>query len=550
MLRFRAIALPLIRDLVSQMRFAPREALLRLIERAEAVADEIDPEAEYPRDWVIFRITGYRPEDSLTLNVPGRVLRADLGAAIDRWCEAAAITIDDVRGWLTPNELAAKWSVSGKTIARLRGEGLTARRVLGLRGRWITMIDPDRAEAFRTRNAERIRDASVFTRLTERERASVVRRAQRYRGRFGCSLNQAAARIATRFGRSHEAIRQILQRHEASRATFGERGPLTDAHAARILRALAWGIDPDRLAERYGRDARAIRLAALNERARRLKAMVPTATVWEGSGSIPASAWRSRWVTEDLGAPGPRSLGRLVSLARSTPPIQAESERIRTMVRRALVSRSMEATASLPSSGIRAFSVEAIEVDLIWASRVKAELIRSMLGVLIRTIETATGVPIERLRVPACVALVQAGLGALSETVDGFEPGKGGRLAGSAAVPLNRALQATLKRIGSEAVMPAGRALVPFDLASIEDFTRRVDPWQRWLEPPPWLMRAVRANGRAEEAIIVAERFGIGGPPQPLGAMAASRGMPLPVLARRLRAAMQALAQRGAATSS
>ena len=53
---------PAIQNLYEQLRFAPPKALKRDIERAETLAGEIDRATTYPEDWIVFRLTGYRPE--------------------------------------------------------------------------------------------------------------------------------------------------------------------------------------------------------------------------------------------------------------------------------------------------------------------------------------------------------------------------------------------------------------------------------------------------------------------------------------------------------
>jgi RNA polymerase primary sigma factor len=545
----RAVRLPLIQDLLSQMRFAPREALVRLIERCEALTAELDAEAAYPRDWVLFRITGYRPEGHATANVAGHALLADLSATIEHWCQHAGLTAADAEGWLAPMGLAKRWGVSTKTIARLRREGLLARRVMNPSGRWTIVIDPARAEAFRARHEARVDGARGFTRLSARERASILRRAARYQRRFGCSLNQAASRLASRFGRAHETIRQILIGHDrrASRPMFGQPGPIDDRLAARLARASRWGVGPGELAQRCGRDVRAVRLAIVNERAQRLRELIPILpehTLAHGEGELDIREAHAKEVARGLGERGPDSIGAMVALARSLRPPSAEDERARARFRRRLLIRAGGRLAELPSSAVSPSALDKIETDLRWASRLKAELVRSMLAVLLRAIEATTGVPMERCRPAAAISLVRAGLGALIEGVEAFEPARGGRFAGAAAVPINRELQAAMRSLGTDAATLAGRASTRLETLALPDFTRALDPWQAWLEPPPWIVRsaALRSTQGDADARLVIDRFGLEGPPLTLEALAQRHGLSLPVLSTRLRRAMRASA--------
>ena len=48
-------------DLARQMEFTPQDARLAQIQAAEELLHAIDPAKAYPLDFVVFRITGYRP---------------------------------------------------------------------------------------------------------------------------------------------------------------------------------------------------------------------------------------------------------------------------------------------------------------------------------------------------------------------------------------------------------------------------------------------------------------------------------------------------------
>ena len=61
-----------------QIRFAPRTKKLQQVEAAERLIAEIDPEKTYPYEYVCYRITGYRPTDSVAGKIAGEELRRDL----------------------------------------------------------------------------------------------------------------------------------------------------------------------------------------------------------------------------------------------------------------------------------------------------------------------------------------------------------------------------------------------------------------------------------------------------------------------------------------
>jgi hypothetical protein len=79
-----------------ELRFAGRETLRRHIERIEQLATLLDEDGVYPEDFVVFRVTGYRPEIGDPELIPGAALLGDLSALAERLSESA--------GW-SPGEL-------------------------------------------------------------------------------------------------------------------------------------------------------------------------------------------------------------------------------------------------------------------------------------------------------------------------------------------------------------------------------------------------------------------------------------------------------------
>ena len=184
--RLREPASPAIADLIAQLRFAPRERLLRQIANAEAAALDLQDQTEYPEAWVVFRVTGYRPEGDADRRVDGKTLRRDLAALLEHLCVAAQLAPGDLPGALSIEQLAQRWSVSTKTIDRWRVLGLIARRVggLGVGGRLVFM--PGAVEAFERANPRRVSRAGSFSRISEGggdERVYTL--AVRARRRFG-----------------------------------------------------------------------------------------------------------------------------------------------------------------------------------------------------------------------------------------------------------------------------------------------------------------------------------------------------------------------------
>ena len=101
------------------------------VDAAEQLSRIIDPAQEYPFDFVLFRLTGYKGggaeigEHTLL----GADLRKDLLQLMLEVCDGSALQTSDYTEevYETPS-LAKRFKVSSKTIQRWRDGGLPARR--------------------------------------------------------------------------------------------------------------------------------------------------------------------------------------------------------------------------------------------------------------------------------------------------------------------------------------------------------------------------------------------------------------------------------------
>ncbi|MCG3122784.1 MAG: hypothetical protein GIKADHBN_01187 [Phycisphaerales bacterium] len=558
------LTLPVLSDLAGQLRFAPSEVARRAIERTETLAGEIDPGASYPTEWIIFRITRYRPDSGSgePTVVAGRELLKELSAFAEHLCHAAGLRESDVlrddgsgaeHAFLTPDELAERWRVSRKTIDRCRREGLVARRVIDGRGKARLFISVAGAEAFRARQGVKLERAASFSRMDEKARASMVRRAARYRRRFGCSLNQIAARLAPRFGRSQEAVRQVLRKADrtsgSGRRTRGAGdvavagdagvGGASDALAfngehsiterERRLAYRAWkrAIEPSEVASRLGHRKPAILRAILLERLGGLRELGPmlghhTGPTFSASGAE-KTILASPAVRSGLGAPGASTLAELLQAARArTVPIGAE-ESARGVAYHFLLWRCTERIEKVSHLQPSASALDAIETDLRWAARLKAELIRSQLPLMVQTIEGRLEAPLGTLRPADAVQIVLAGLSVIAEAVHAHDPIRaattGARLAGSIGPALTRLAAQWSKRLEASAVKSRATAVYTGRVA-IADWTVSCAPWQAMVEPRA-AVRVSLGQLPPEDAAFLGERFGwSGGPPATLRELA------------------------------
>lgn len=543
--------------LAEQLKFSPPETARKHVERAEALWGRIEPEVTYPEDWLVFQITGYRPEVREPALVVGGALRADLGALVERLCTPARYKLEEFGApqWLSRAELCARWGVSAKTLERSRREGLIGRRVTGPDRRGRLVFSREVVEAFEATRAERLGKAKAFSRIEPQVEEEMVRRAAQYRRRLGLSLNAAAARLAERYGRSHEAVRQLLARSEAESggAVFGRRGSLTARDGELIARALNAGVEAAVIAKRMDRSAATVLRAgsaALSAKLAGLLAVSVTEPSEELAALLKPEVLKLGPCVAGLGAPGARVVAEHVAAAVAMGWPDAGEERARALGYWFLRRRAAARLAALEGKSPGGGKLDEVVTDLRWAARLKAELVRSEQLLTLSTIESVTGKPLLEMPAAAGAELLGVCLAALAAAVDRFDPGRGGRLAAPAGMEVNKAV---VKWMASraEAVAPprgAGRAMVlsaerPVELA---DWTRSVCAWQRWCEPPAAVRRGLGSVDERARALLEARMGWGGGPPRTLAQLARERGVTAVSVSRKEHAARRAAARGGA----
>ncbi|MCH7792058.1 MAG: hypothetical protein IID31_07250 [Planctomycetes bacterium] len=500
---------PAIKDLYEQLRFAPPRALKRDIERAETLAGEVDHDTTYPEDWIVFRVTGFRPEIEQPRMTEGAGLLADLSSLVERLSHDARLSQDELDGdgFLDAATLCRRWGVSRKTIDRYRRQGLVARRVRTEQGRSVLMFASGVVETFERTHGRPISRAGDFTRIAPDELERIVRRAARYRAALGLSLNEAALRLARRFNRSHEGIRQLLIRHDASALVFGRRPPPMDRRKALALRASRLGIEPADLARRFGRSRASVSRTIVEARADVLRSF-RLADPGPNSGPVP---WPpdELFLGREMGSPGRTDLAALIAGARATPPPDAAIESSRAMARRRLEGAAGAIVAAWPKFNVSRLAVDEAETLLRLEARLRAEMLRAQLGNIVRTVEDRLGTPVDHLPPGELTELMTLAIGAAGAAAGSFDPEHGGRMAAPVGLAVSKAV-AAWDRV-ERRPKPPGRAtplLRPGHV--VPDWTRRVSPWQADLEPDERVRRFAHVLPTPERSVLE-HRFGLGG---------------------------------------
>jgi RNA polymerase primary sigma factor/RNA polymerase sigma factor len=257
-----------------QVRVASREKKLEHVNRAEKFLAELDPERNYPYEYLCYRITEYRPETAAAVALTGKDVAHDLRLFVEDVSDSADVRAEEAGEPVhTTEELSKMFNVSTKTISRWREQGLVSRRFLFDGKRKRVGFLRSSVERFVTRNETRVRRGERFSQLTDEERRDIVERARRMVRAGGCPT-EVAKRIATHMNRSIETVRYTLRQFDKQhphQAVFNEQqGVLTDEVKQKIFQQSRRGETVETLARKFCRTKTTV-YRVLNEmRARRI----------------------------------------------------------------------------------------------------------------------------------------------------------------------------------------------------------------------------------------------------------------------------------------
>lgn len=539
MARLTRLRVSALADLAEQLRFAPRAAALRQIDAAERLALEIDPARNYPLSWVARRLTGFRPpEDDAETLIVGAALAGDVSAFVEGISSRVGLSLADLGpGAMTLEDLCARWGVDRKTIERRRREGLVGRRIVGADGRGRLAFTLAAVERFERAAAPRGGLGRAPARADARTRETVARlarRAQRRETRPGAEVARTLhARWGERLGVSERAMRRLIERAtpEAGAARGREPGPVTDRESELALRAWRRGVSAPALAARLGRSRASVHRVVNERRAALLRAQdlsCPSSPTFERPDAA-ETLLAPPAVRDALGAPGERDIAGFRALAESQGAPGETDERSRAVAMCFLRWRAADAIATLPRFNPSADALDEIETGLRWAALVAIGQARSQARLAMRSIEERAGRPMADLAPGAARAAHRAAMLAIVRAAWAFDPfgalggrAEGRRLAAGATAGIAKELSSLVERgaLGAPGAQPApGRASARRGApAPLEDWTRWVAPWQRWLDPLAGAREGLsRLDPLRREAVRL--RFGwgtdggAGGPP-------------------------------------
>ncbi|MCA9296479.1 MAG: hypothetical protein KC983_08175 [Phycisphaerales bacterium] len=538
MARPRQFRLPAFEDLSRQLRFAPAERRRQQMDAAERLVAEIEPDQAYPHEYIVFRITNFRPETGSAPHVyDGSAVLIDLVNFVQRASRELPLT-EDMAGDRTPiavAELPGRLGVSSKTVQRYREVGLVCHYLDRTDGRRQLVCFDDALQRFLEHHRDRVSRAQQFTRIDDAVEDDIIEAARTLRLHERSTLNDAARIIAERYGRAHESIRGVLRRHDrdAVAPIFDDRGPLTERDIRLIGRAVQWGVAPSRLARRYGKSSSTIQRAIARARTVELRNWpktwleLPTFERADAEAVILNAPAVTRGLNDVIDADQALTL---IERIRAFTPGDDPTEGA-TIAAYHLLKRRAAARCATPGTVLSMTDIDRIETDLRWATWLKWRLVSFGLPAALQSLEQALHQSLDVQAGDEIVALLALAVRAVAGDVETVDPSQGHHLQRRAGLVVARA--AALAVTGGDRHRAAARHAK--DRLPLPDVFRHLTPWQQSLSLSP-SRRAALAGLPEELRACLVQRYGLAGaPPATLEQLAKERDVRTSHIRRMLR---------------
>ncbi len=526
-----------IAELTRQLRFAPAETRAKQMDAAELLASEIDPDQLYPEDFVIFRITGYRPQRMENPAVlVGDALLGDLVNFIQHLSDELQLPAGYRSRQAVPlEEVAQRLNVSLKTVQRYRRRGLICHYVqFSANDKRLSCFE-DALARFINGHKETVKQASAFSRIDNSVAEKIIGEARDMRHMRKLSLNVVARKLATKHNRAHETVRLMLRKHDRSSddPIFAERGPLTERDSRLLHRAWAWGVPVAVMADRFGRTTTTIHRAINRRRGQLLCNLnlsyvkLPTFSRDDAAQvilSVPA-------VREGLDRTLPND-DALAFIDAAHEYHEAPETEVGLLAAYNFLKRRAVAGMHRFDDWPRTSDLDRVETDLRWASRLKRRLLCIGVKTALSRVEQNLHRPLREQPADRVIAAIRTAVQIVGSVIETLDPSKDQQLARVTAYSTDRALARDDRLLEKP-----GRAAARHDAQiAVVDLFRAVAPWETFLNSRERLKTHLATlDAPAQE--LLALRYGwTGCAPCTIAELAQRTGARPATIARRLTA--------------
>lgn len=509
--RFRIHA---IETLLRQLEYAPEAKRQQQMEAAERLIADLDPKQNYPEDFIVFRITGYRPDSAREpVTFVGEALMPDLVTLVQTLSDGLNLKAADVPdGAMTLDAVAEYLRVSPKTVQRYRIQGLACRFLVFDDGVKRLACTHAALQRFTQQHGPQLQKAAAFSRVNGQLESELIAQARAMHESERCSLNEAALRLSKQIGRAHETVRMILRRHDrrASQPIFSEHGPLTERDVHVIHRAWLRGLAPSAMASHYGKSKPTVNRAVNQHRAELLRSWpiayvdLPTLQRPDAETVILSSALVRTGLP---GAPHTDALSLIDSVdgQQSAGNAQDESSLIAAYN---LLKRKVSTGIAMMGESATTEVLDMLETDLRWATLLKRRLVMMGLPAAFKRIQHHFQRPLREQATEELIELLKTAIDVARGVIDTIDPSRGQQLHRLIALAMDKAL--------AKSVIPqmTGRASARHSAghAPMRDPFHAIDPWSATLNLRSDLHQYLGQLESTQRAVLET-RFGLRGVP-------------------------------------
>ena len=389
-------------ELARQMaEFTPHDVRLTQVGASEELLHSLDAAKAYPLDFIVFRITGYRPKGDASPDadlLTGLALQHDLGLLIEQVSETLDVKTETLAEPVLDIEaVCERFNVTSKTIQRWRRKGLPARRFVFGDGKRRVGFLLSSVERFFSGHREQVARGMNFSQLSDSEREEILARARRLAVFCRCCTHEIARRVARKMNRSPLTILHTIRKHDQERpaeAVFPlAPEPVSDEERTKILKGYRRGVPLKALARRVCRPRSAVYRVVVDERIARLgrrkikfidDPLYHQDAAGEAVAAIVASAdasLTSEGRAED--ARVPRDLPAYLQALYRTPLLSPQRERALFLSFNYHKFRFVSARRRLEPQFARTREVNSLELHLRRATDVKNQIVQANLRLVV-----------------------------------------------------------------------------------------------------------------------------------------------------------------------
>jgi len=486
-----------------ELLLAPRQVKVRLLERIEEFLKEVSPDKTYPFDYIVFRVTGRRPEEPSGFLMTASEVEVTLSKVLEEVGQAVTVYAESIDEPIcTIDELAARWEVSPITVMRWRRAGLPGRLFRFGRSRRKIGVRQSLAAKFETERARLIRLARVRRRLSDEERIAVTEEAL-----VSLAREEQPGLILMRLADTYCIRQSLLERFFASAARENPslaaltRAGISQRDSEAIYRKIAGGASVESVAGEYGRTAENTRRIYARGRLRRLLRRPIKVVVAEEFSDSGAHDRIMKCEVED--AAGAHDAGHPEEAAVylegiSSLPLLSRAEEVALFRKyNYLKYMARELRSRLDARRPDHAAMDEVDELLKEAERVRDHIVRSNLRLVMAIAKRHFG------RKTSFPALVSDGNMALLDAVETFDYSRGNRFSTYAGWAIVRRFARTV---------PEENYRIACVDQEILDVTARVEIDFTALKPAAIVNGIAKALSRLpeRERVILENRFGLG----------------------------------------